>query len=131
MKSKLIALILLLFSICFADSDPIDDQCKKCIDKDNSTLGMVDCLASATAQYDSLLNASYKRAMKKLSPELKESVRNAQRKWMAYRDAQLTATSDVYYSFEGTMWRLTFASDQMELVKKQALWLKFIADKLE
>jgi uncharacterized protein YecT (DUF1311 family) len=50
----------------------------------------------AAKQADAELNSSYRTILKFLPPEVKQSVVNAQRLWLRYRDASCTAERSLY-----------------------------------
>lgn len=57
-----------------------------------TTLGTADCLTAETAVWDDLLNAEYRAAMVRMRDHgggaLAEQLRDAQRAWIAFRDAE-------------------------------------------
>ncbi|MFK7838147.1 MAG: lysozyme inhibitor LprI family protein [Sulfitobacter sp.] len=58
---------------------------------DNSTLGIVQCIQGETALWDGLLNEQYGQVRATLNaqnPALGTALRDAQRAWIAYRDAE-------------------------------------------
>jgi uncharacterized protein YecT (DUF1311 family) len=62
---------------------------EKCSDMSNQG-DMNACTAREYKAIDAKLNASYKALMAKISPAGQASLRNAQRTWVAYRDAECT-----------------------------------------
>lgn len=69
---------------------------------DGNTFQMVECLKAKTAQWDNRLNVAYQQALKDAVPQQREQLRNAQRLWIGYRDANC-----LYYGLgEGTIARL-------------------------
>jgi uncharacterized protein YecT (DUF1311 family) len=59
-----------------------------CIDKSNGvTSEMLDCISAELMRQDARLNENYKRLMSKLSAKRKEGLREAQRAWVKFRDA--------------------------------------------
>ena len=58
-----------------------------CMDTQSSTGGMVDCIASETRLQDQRLNANYQAAIKPLEPKQRTALRDVQRLWMQFRDA--------------------------------------------
>jgi len=58
-----------------------------CMDKASSTTSMVECIGAEHNAQDAKLNAAYKTLMGALSPDRKKQLREAQRAWIAYRDA--------------------------------------------
>ena len=60
----------------------------RCMDESGgATFRMIDCMTAETDRQDTLLNANYRAAMSALSPARKVALRDAQRLWIAYRDA--------------------------------------------
>jgi len=66
-----------------------------------TTVAMMLCHEAAYRHWDSELNRVYKQVMGRAEGVFKKAVRDAQRKWLAYKDARC----GVYGHFEGTMWR--------------------------
>lgn len=52
-----------------------------------TTVGMVQCITDEAQAWDTILNREYKRLMPRLDPEQAAAMRDAQRKWIAFRDA--------------------------------------------
>ena len=52
-----------------------------------STLEIIDCISARTKSWDGALNTAYKSAMAQADPAQREPLRDAQRLWIAYRDA--------------------------------------------
>ena len=82
-----IALLLVLSTIAFAQ-----DEESKC---DGTTYDMSVCLSKIHKNVDSELNSVYRQALKAFSdnyrPQDVENLRTAQRRWIAYRDADCRA----------------------------------------
>jgi uncharacterized protein YecT (DUF1311 family) len=57
---------------------------------------MVECLDRETAAWDKVLNADYQQLLKGLNAPAAESVRNAQRAWIALRDADCKVPYDIF-----------------------------------
>lgn len=49
---------------------------------------MMDCIAAETERWDAVLNQSYKKLAGALDDPAKAALKDAQRKWIAYRDAE-------------------------------------------
>lgn len=58
-----------------------------CMNATSTTGGMVDCTASETQRQDARLNANYQNGLKGLDPKQRTALRNAQRLWIQFRDA--------------------------------------------
>jgi uncharacterized protein YecT (DUF1311 family) len=48
---------------------------------------MIDCIVAETDRQDTKLNENYKSLTSKISPKRKQSLVDAQRAWIAFRDA--------------------------------------------
>ncbi|WPO98252.1 lysozyme inhibitor LprI family protein [Pseudomonas sp. HR96] len=58
-----------------------------CMNATSSTAGMLDCIARETRSQDARLNANYQAAIKTLAPQQRTALRDVQRQWMQFRDA--------------------------------------------
>lgn len=60
-----------------------------CMEEDASatTQGMVACLSEEAAAWDDILNREYRRLMPRLDEEQKAALREVQRAWIVFRDA--------------------------------------------
>jgi len=61
------------------------DEMQQCNQLD--TVGIVECLQGKTAAWDAQLNAAYRKAAAAAEGEQRDRLRDAQRQWMRYRDA--------------------------------------------
>ena len=86
--------------------------------KGRTQIGMQDCTAEETARHDARLNRNYKAILDQLdSADDKDAVRNAQRAWIAFRDADCRSyVSDTW----GSMSRLEGAQCAMERTEERA-----------
>ena len=111
----------------------IDKQLNACLDsaENQTTLGMIECTIRAEDLWDVELNKYYKLLMGVLNKEQKILLKDAQVKWLAYRDSELNLSSDIYYGMEGTMWRIVYADRRMEIVKKRAEELRIYYEALK
>jgi uncharacterized protein YecT (DUF1311 family) len=119
---------------CFAqekEDNPIDKALERCLDKNGSTAGSVDCIDKAYQAWDKELNRAYNELMGTLSAEAKQSLKAAQTEWIKYRDLEFKLTDSVYSSMQGTMYIPMHADHRMEIVKKRALELKGYLDLLK
>lgn len=63
-----------------------------CMDSNSSTTGMVSCAADETKRQDARLNANYQAGMKTLEGTKRTAMRDAQRLWIQFRDAEAGLT---------------------------------------
>lgn len=86
-----------------------------------TTIGMVACSARETAWWNEILNHNYATLQEALDAETFEALREAQRNWIAFRDAECS----FQYSYwrEGTIRSLYGASCQLQMTAERALAL--------
>jgi uncharacterized protein YecT (DUF1311 family) len=104
--------------------DPIDVTMEAAMTKNSSTAGMVQAIDAALTQWDKKLNSSYKGLQAKLPADEWKELVTAQRAWIAFRDAQLTAMDSTFARMEGTMWIPIRAEMAMNLTKQRAQFLE-------
>jgi uncharacterized protein YecT (DUF1311 family) len=85
-----------------------------------STPEMVDCLMAQHAHWDKELTIAYQRAMKDAVPAQKEKLREAERAWIKYRDANC----EFYAAGEGTIAQIDAAACLLNMTQKRAEELK-------
>ncbi|EJT84059.1 hypothetical protein PPS11_26739 [Pseudomonas putida S11] len=69
-----------------AQADDYTPGYGQCMDKASSTVAMSECIRAETQLQDQRLNRVYKQLMGKLDAGQQKSLRDVQRKWLAYRD---------------------------------------------
>ena len=120
----LIFFILIPIRVNSQDSNPIEKELTDCMDKNPSTMGVLDCIDAAYQKWDDELNIYYKKLMEILDEEGKTSLKNAQKKWIEFRDLEFKNIQNIYSFKEGTMYLPMQALDKMDIVKRRALELK-------
>lgn len=93
-KSKNWLLAIAVFTLS-AGTHAADDGYSKaytaCMDESSGvTMNMLDCMGSETEQQDTGLNQNYKAAMQAITPAQQGQLRDAQRLWIKFRDADCT-----------------------------------------
>lgn len=85
--------------------DPIDDALEQCLKtpRGETTAGMTECTHTAYQAYDRQMNTLYQAVMRKSDPASREAIRNAQRAWLAYRNAQKAADNAPWRADRGSM----------------------------
>jgi uncharacterized protein YecT (DUF1311 family) len=126
--ASLLATVLVVSGACRADDmaakNPIDTSYAKAMEKDYSTAGMRDAANQARSMWDKDMNATYERLMALLDQRQQAALREAQRAWLKYRDAEGTALGSIVAVQDGTIWQLSATTQAMELVRQRALQLK-------
>ena len=77
---------------------------------------MVDCLMAQHAHWDKELTIAYQQAMRDAPPAQKQKLREAERAWIKYRDANC----GYYAAGEGTIARINAAVCLRDMTKKRA-----------
>lgn len=91
---------------------------------DGSTYEMVECFKAKTAQWDKRLNIAYPKALVMAQPKQREQLRQAQRAWVAYRDANC-----LYWGLgEGTIARIQAGDCMFRMTKQRAEELEGAAE---
>ncbi|HEV2707545.1 MAG TPA: lysozyme inhibitor LprI family protein [Pyrinomonadaceae bacterium] len=106
-----------------AEEHAIDKALGRCIDKDPSTAGMVNCISQAAQDWDRELNRNYKRLSEALDPAPRRALKTAQQEWLKYRDREFALIDALYAKMEGTMYIPMHAEDRLRVVKRRALEL--------
>lgn len=106
------------------DTFRIEQLVLKRMELDYSTLGMNTTIEERTTSYDRLMNKYYSKLLKDLKPEDQKILINAQRAWLAYRDAEaklIGALTKNEYSGGGTIQSNIAASSYSDLVVKRTI----------
>lgn len=82
---KIMYFLLLIPCLSLADPGLGFDECSK---KAITTIEIRQCLAQELSYYDKKLNASYNELISKLAKHQQDSLKKAQRAWLAYRNAE-------------------------------------------
>lgn len=106
------------------DTFRIAQTVSKRMDIDYSTVGMNETIDEMTSAYDKLMNKYYNKLLNILKPEDKKILVNAQRAWLAYRDAEAkligTMTKEEY-SGGGTIQSNIATGSYSDLVVKRTV----------
>ncbi len=92
--------IAVLFTLFVAHPVPADDlglsaEYASCMDKSGGvTMKVLDCMSAETARQDDRLNNAYKEILRELPPDRKRQLRDVQRLWIKYRDANCAFYAD-------------------------------------
>ncbi|HEN8801762.1 TPA: DUF1311 domain-containing protein [Pseudomonas putida] len=93
----------------------------QCMDKASSTVAMSECIGAETHVQDQRLNRVYKQLMGKLDAGQQKSLRDVQRKWLAYRDGNCQFHVQ---ASGGTMAQLEGGSCMMDMTRDRAAELE-------
>ena len=130
MKKSLLQCIALcaFFAVCLSCSaqekpHPIDTWLEKATEKDPSTAAVKQATYYASDMWDKEMNKSYQHLMKRLPKEKQEILRESQKQWIKFRDADREVLSRIVADQQGRIYQVTDPSDWLELVRSRALQL--------
>ncbi|MGN6568893.1 MAG: lysozyme inhibitor LprI family protein [Flavipsychrobacter sp.] len=135
MRRLLLGLII-LFSFKSATHaqttiDPIDKAYANCKQAHNTPAGMANCAFDAYKSWNNELNKYYNRTLKLLRKQGDiSSLKNAQKAWTAFRDAEFTAYNNMFNK-SGDRWTAIRAENRIALVRARALQLRNYYDSLQ
>lgn len=127
MKKGLVLFVLLSCKAAVADQSNIDITLNQCLNQADTTLALMQCQDAATQKWDKEMNTQYSALMKKLNGQPREKLRAAQRAWMKYREAWLTASRS-QLNTQGTLGPVALAAQSTALVRNQTLQLQSLAN---
>lgn len=92
----------------------------------STTIGMADCLGAETDVWDKLLNIHYQsaRLFEIGGADLQISLRDAQRAWIAFRDAECALEYDRWAG--GSIRTIVYAGCKMNMTARRAIALRDI-----
>lgn len=122
--------VLLLAGAAEFPEHPIDAALTRCLNTaDGSTThGANRCIRTATAAWDRELNRVYRELMNVLDDPQKLRLRDAQRKWIAFRDAEVDAIGLIYGSLDGTMFLVMQSDAVSSLTRDRVRQLEAMLD---
>jgi len=107
-------------------SYPLDEFLDQCLARPNhgSTASQVECTNRASQRWNGEMNHDYRRLANHLAPKKQTLLRQAQRRWLQYRDADRLLIDAVYELTKGTMYAPMQAYSHLRLVRERSLVLK-------
>jgi len=128
MNKKQLIIALGMVFICalplFAqEKHPIDKFEEECISKNSTTAGMANCTYEARKKWDAEMNKYYKLLMGLLDKMGQDKLRESQRVWIKFRDAEFENIENMYHQ-RATMYIPIRSGDRKDIVEQRALQLK-------
>lgn len=111
--------------------DPIDTALDDCLaaPAGESTQGMIECAGAAYQSWDDALNEVYDGLMDTLDADQKAALRDSQRKWIAFRDADKAFGVSLMTAQSGSMLRISLNFSAVDTVRARVLTLRgFLSD---
>jgi len=138
MQLPRVLIVLLAFAVAHpvaAEQTPapedIDSTYQACLDNASGNLAMITCTDTAASAWDKILNANYKAASAALDDKNRKLLREAQRKWLHYRDADQAFRDSDWSTSGGLDMKLFLAEARMQIVKARAQVLSTYAPMTE
>jgi len=105
---------------------PLDEFLDRCLAQRNhgSTASQVECTNRARQRWGDEMNRDYRRLAGRLPPKTRASLRDTQRRWLQYRNADQLLIDAVYELTKGTMYAPMQAYSHLRLVRERSLVLK-------
>ena len=111
---------------------PIEEKLSKCLDDSITTVGMCNCLTEAAKAWDKELNKYYKLLKDELDESGQLLLREAQRKWITYRDNEIKFINYYYSEVKvGTMYSMFAEDRKKEIVRERAEELQEYYEELD
>ncbi|WP_426281761.1 lysozyme inhibitor LprI family protein [Sphingomonas sp. NFX23] len=106
--------------------DPTGTSLARCLERESnaSTAGQTECQATALRDYDRRLNLAYAALLRRLPASAAQSLRQSQRAWITFRDAEDRARTAIYATRSGTMYVPMEAAAGTILTRDRALQLE-------
>lgn len=89
------------------------------------------CYQTAHDDWDRELNRVYRILIRTLADDERTLLRQAQRRWIAYRDAEYQLMRSLYGSLAGNTWTLVIAYEETVIVRERVLELQNYLDTLQ
>lgn len=128
MNNSLIVALLMMSGPALAaqSADPTGAALQRCLDDplNASTARQVECEATAARTYDQRMNAAYAALLSALPPKAAQQLRQSQRAWLAFRDAERAAAGGIFATRQGTMYAPMQAGATTNLTRDRALQLE-------
>lgn len=107
-------------------TDPTETALQRCLDSPAkaSTSGQVECETTAARSYDRRMNAAYATLLSALPANAAQALRQSQRAWVAFRDAEGRAIGALIATRQGTMYAPMQAGSVTALTRDRALQLE-------
>lgn len=131
---KNISILLFLFNLNFSaqTTSEIDSVLQNCLNVNQNTAGQRKCLSTAYEAWDKELNKNYVELSKKLPAPYFNTLKESQRDWLKFRDAEFLFINQYYYEVKkGTIFYVIGDENRLQIVKDRALQLAEFNDQID
>jgi uncharacterized protein YecT (DUF1311 family) len=124
-----LAILTMVVTGPVAADDTIAAQADKCLSspEGQTTAGMTECSHRAYIAYDKRMNEVYQRVLQSVDPKSRELIRQAQRRWLAFREAQRAADDGPWRADLGSMTSPDIEALNVEAVRNRIKELEYYA----
>lgn len=114
-----------------AAADPVDVAMRQCLAQRDrsSTAGQIQCMGEAQQQWQTVMDAAYKRLLNDAPADAKRGWQESQRRWLMWRKDEAHLLKAVYDTTRGTMYAMASADMQLQPVRERALALRAAVDR--
>jgi len=111
-------------------ADTIEAQADKCFAsaRGQTTSGMTECSHEAYIAYDAQLNELYQRVLHSTDAESARLIREAQRRWLAWRQAEAAASNGPWRSDRGSMSDPDIEALKIDAIRERIKELSYYAN---
>lgn len=102
---------------------PIDVKENVCRKAAVDTMSIINCIDTATKEWDHELNVIYQKNMTKLDKDLKNDLKASQLKWLQHRDAEFRFYNHIHSKAEGTISGITHSGLVRDFIKHRVQML--------
>lgn len=99
-----------------------------CFERAMTTADMVVCADQEYQRLDQELNRVYAALLAEMTPAQTQSLQDAQRRWLSFRDAEFNAINGVYDSLDGTIYRVLRLGQRNQVVRHRVEQLTSLRD---
>jgi len=99
-----------------------------CFERAMTTADMVVCADQEYQRLDQELNRVYAALLAEMTPAQAQLLRDAQRRWLSFRDAEFSAINGVYDAQDGTLYRVLRLGQRNQVVRHRVEQLTSLRD---
>lgn len=102
---------------------PIDIELDKCINKDSTNSGMINCGYIAIDGWNNEIKKHLDKLKKILTPEQYAMVQDSQDKWEEYKNKELITLKKLVFEHDGRYYQVVYVEEYVGLLKERATLL--------
>ena len=107
---------------------PLDIELGKCIEKNSTNSGMINCGYIAIESWNNDINKHLDNLKSVLTPEQFAIVQNSQEKWEEYKNQELITLKKLVFEHDGRYYQVAYVAEHIALLKERATLLRYYED---